>query len=91
MPVASLEGIVGSGYEERIVTNPAICGGAPVVRGTRVRIQVVLDNLAEGHTPEGIVKSYPSLTVEDVQAIIAFAAASVTDDLPVPVPEELAT
>ena len=82
---------MGPGYEDRIVSDPAICGGAPVVRGTRVRIKVILDNLAEGHTPEGIVKYYPILTVEDVQAIIAFAAASVTDDLPVPVPEELAT
>ena len=80
-----------SGHEDRIVSDPAICGGAPVVRDTRVRIKVVLDNLAEGYTPEQIVKSYPSLTVEDVQAIIAFAAASVTDDLPVPVPEEIAT
>ena len=91
MPIASLEGVVKPGYEDRIVSDPAICGGAPVVRGTRVRIKVVLDNLAEGHTPEGIVKSYPILTVEDVQAIIAFAAASVTDDLCFPVPEELAT
>ena len=91
MPVDSLEGVVGPGYEDRIVSDPAICGGAPVVRGTRVRIKVVLDNLAEGHTPEGIVKSYPGLTVEDVQAIIAFAAASVTDDLCFPVPEEIAT
>ena len=91
MPVASLEGIMGSAYEDRIVNDPAICGGAPVVRGTRVRIKVILDNLAEGHTPEGIVKYYPILTVEDVQAIIAFAAASVTDDLCFPVPEEIAT
>ena len=52
MPIDSLEGVVGPGYEDRIVSDPAICGGAPVVRGTRVRIKVVLDNLAEGHTPE---------------------------------------
>jgi len=48
MPIASLEGIMESGHEDRIVSDPAICGGAPVVRGTQVRIKVILDRLAEG-------------------------------------------
>ena len=73
-------------YEDRIVNNPAVCGGAPIIKGTRVRVKVILDNLAEGHTPPQIVKSYPSLTIKDVNAVIAFAAASAADDYLIPVP-----
>ncbi|NIM80916.1 MAG: DUF433 domain-containing protein [Candidatus Aminicenantes bacterium] len=58
-------------YEDRIVRDPQVCGGAPIIKGTRVRVKVVLDNLAEGHTPEQIVKSYSSLTEDDVRAVIA--------------------
>jgi uncharacterized protein (DUF433 family) len=75
-------------YENRIIRDPRVCGGAPIIKGTRVRVKVVLDNLAEGHTPEQIVKSYPSLTVDDVRAVISFAASSVTDDYFFPMPEE---
>ena len=76
-------------YEDRIVRETRRCGGAPIIKGTRVRIKVILDNLAEGHTPEQIVKSYPTLTIKDVRAVIAFAAASVTDDYVFPMPEQL--
>lgn len=55
--------------------------GAPIIKGTRVRIKVLLDNLAEGHTVEQIVKFYPSLTHDDVRAVIAFAAASFKGDI----------
>ena len=65
------------------------CGGAPVIRGTRVRVKVILDNLAEGHSIEQIVDSYPGLRGEDVQTVIAFAAAATTDDVFFPVPEGL--
>jgi len=76
-------------YQDLFVSDPAICGGAPVIKGTRVRVKVILDNLAEGHSIEQIVDSYPSLTGEDVQTVIAFAAAATTDDVFFPVPEEL--
>jgi uncharacterized protein (DUF433 family) len=81
---------MASVYADRIVSRPDVCGGAPVVKGTRVRVKVVLDNLASGLSAEEIVSSYPTLTLEDVRAVIAFAAASVTDDYYYPVPEELA-
>jgi uncharacterized protein (DUF433 family) len=76
-------------YADRIIRNPAICGGEPIIKGTRIRVKVVLDNLAEGQGVEDIVCSYPSLTSEDVQAVIAFAAASIADDFCHPVPEAL--
>ena len=78
---------MGLKYQNQIVRNPKICNGAPVVKGTRVRIKIILDNLAEGHTTEEIIKSYPTLTEKDVRAVIAFAASSVNDDSYFPVPE----
>jgi uncharacterized protein (DUF433 family) len=71
-------------YHERIVRDPQICGGEPVFKGTRVTLRTVLASLAAGDTAEEILADFPSLTSEDVQAAIAFAAASAEEDLPVP-------
>jgi uncharacterized protein (DUF433 family) len=73
-------------YVDRIVRDPAICAGQPVVRGTRVLIRVVLGYLAHGKTTAHILKEFPSLSEEDVRAVIAFAAASAGEDLPAPTP-----
>lgn len=72
-----------SRFEARIVRDPKICGGEPVFKGTRVTLRTVLASLAEGATAEEILADFPSLKVEDVQAAIAFAAASAEEDLPV--------
>ena len=71
-------------YEERIIRDPQICGGEPVFKGTRVTLRAVLASLATGNTAEGILSGFPSLKPEDIQAAIAFAAASAEEDLPVP-------
>jgi uncharacterized protein (DUF433 family) len=71
-------------HEDRIVRDPQICGGEPVFRGTRVTLRTVLASLAIGDTIETILADFPSLKAEDVQAAIAFAAASAGEDLPVP-------
>jgi uncharacterized protein (DUF433 family) len=71
-------------YEERIVRDRGICGGEPVFRGTRVTLRTVLASLADGDSAEDILSDFPSLKLEDVQAAIAFAAASAEEDLPVP-------
>lgn len=76
-------------YTDRIVRDPAVCSGNPIIRGTRIRIKVILDNLVEGQSVQDILSSYPGLNSEDVQAVIAFAAAAVADDFCFPVPEEL--
>jgi uncharacterized protein (DUF433 family) len=73
-------------YLDRIARDPAICAGQPVIRGTRVLVRVVLGYLANGETTEHILKEFPSLTEEDVRAVIAFAAASAGEDLPAPSP-----
>lgn len=71
-------------WQERIVTNRDVCHGKPCIRGTRIMVSVVLDNLAEGLTPEAIVDDYPPLTREDVQAAIAYAAALTHEEELVP-------
>ncbi len=71
-------------YQERIARDPAVCGGEPVVKGTRVPLRTILASLAEGATVQEIVEDFPTLTEDDVRAVIAFAAASAEEDLPVP-------
>ena len=69
-------------YQERIVRDPQICGGEPVIKATRVTLRTVLSSLAEGATVAEILTDFPSLTAEDIQAVIAFAAYSAQEDLP---------
>lgn len=73
-----------SALHERIVRDCRICGGEPVFKGTRVTLRTVLASLAAGVTTEKILAEFPSLHPEDIQAAIAFAAASAQEDLPVP-------
>lgn len=61
-----------------------VCGGELVVKGTRVTVRTVLASLAEGASIEEIVTDFPTLTEAAVRAVIAFAAASAEEDLPVP-------
>jgi len=62
-------------WQERISVDPTVCHGQACIKGTRIMASVVLDNLAAGVELEEVLKSYPSLTEEDVQAAIAYAAA----------------
>ena len=62
------------GWRERITTDPDVCHGQACVRGTRIPVSVVLDNLAAGSAAENIVASYPPLTVDDVRAAVAYGA-----------------
>ena len=71
-------------YEARILRDPQICGGEPVFKGTRVTLRTVLGSVADGDTVGEILADFPSLKPEDIQAAIAFAAASAEEDLPVP-------
>jgi uncharacterized protein (DUF433 family) len=59
---------------ERIVINPAVRSGKPVVRGTRITVSDVLEYLAGGMTPDEILTDFPDLNAEDIRAVLAFAA-----------------
>ena len=61
-------------WQDYIVVDPTVCHGKACIKGTRIMVSVVLDNLAAGLTPEEITRSYPSLTREAVQAPVAYAA-----------------
>jgi uncharacterized protein (DUF433 family) len=67
-----------------IVRDPKVCGGQPVIRGTRVTLHTVLASLAEGDSVQDIVRDFPTLSEADVLAVIAFAADAARDDLPLP-------
>ena len=71
-------------YHDHIIRDPEICGGQPVIRGTRVTLRTLLASLAEGSDEAEILEDFPALTREDIKAVIAFAAASAEEDLPVP-------
>ena len=62
---------------ERIVINPEVCSGRPIVAGTRVRVVDVLDALAAGDTIDELVADFPYLTREDILACIAYGARAV--------------
>ncbi|MDZ4857549.1 MAG: DUF433 domain-containing protein [Candidatus Hydrogenedentes bacterium] len=67
--------------QDRISIDPNICHGKPCIKGTRVMLTVILDNLAVGLTPEEIVESYPTIQVEDVLAAISYAADLARDEI----------
>jgi uncharacterized protein (DUF433 family) len=69
-------------YKNFIVRDPQICGGQPVIKGTRVTLRTILASLAEGARIEEILDDFPTLSEEDVRAVIAFAAISAGEDLP---------
>lgn len=60
-------------WQDRISADPAVCHGKACIRGTRVMVSVILDNLAAGESPEEIMRGY-RLHREDVEAAIAYAA-----------------
>jgi uncharacterized protein (DUF433 family) len=72
-------------WQERITINPAICHGKACIRGTRVMVSVILDNLAAGVPRQEIIESYPPIQEPDIQAALAYAAELAregTADLP---------
>jgi uncharacterized protein (DUF433 family) len=61
-------------WQDYIVVDPTVCHGKACVKGTRIMVSVILDNLAASLSPEEILRSYPSLSREAIQAAITYAA-----------------
>lgn len=61
-------------WRERISVNPAICHGRACIRGTRITVSAVMDNIAAGVARKEILKSYPALQQADIDAALAYAA-----------------
>jgi uncharacterized protein (DUF433 family) len=71
-----------------IVSDPAVMMGKPVVAGTRITVELVLEKMAAGETEEQILGAHPRLTREGIRAALAFAAEALRGDVVYPVSEE---
>jgi uncharacterized protein (DUF433 family) len=63
-------------WQERIVIDPDVLVGKPIVRGTRLAVEFIIDLLAQGWTEAELLRNYPGLTHEDVQACLGYASAT---------------
>ena len=72
---------------QRIRIDPNICFGKPCIRGTRIWVSLILDQLAAGETSEDVVSNYPQLTHQDILAAIAYGAEAARERV-IPVPVE---
>ena len=70
---------------DRVVVDPRICAGQPVIRGTRIMIVSILDSLSEGMTAEQIIEHFPRLTPDDIRGAVAFASKITKQHHPEPV------
>ena len=70
-----------------IVSNPSVMMGKPVIAGTRISVELVLEKLAAGETVEQILSAHPRLTREGIQAALAFAAEALRADVVYPIEE----
>lgn len=61
-------------YRERIVVNPHVMLGKPVIKGTRIAVELILRKLSEGMSVEGLLEAYPHLAREDVLAALSYSA-----------------
>ena len=65
----------------RIVSDPTILGGKPVIKGTRISVELILEWMASGANRDDIVSRHPHLTAEDVEQALAYAASSFKNDV----------
>jgi uncharacterized protein (DUF433 family) len=67
-------------WQEHIERRPEVMGGKPVIKGTRITVELILERLGDGWKEEDLLKSYPHLTSDHIRAAQAFAAASLRTD-----------
>lgn len=73
-------------WHNRIVSDPEILVGKPVIKGTRISVELILGWLANGWTFEQLLESYPHITREDIQAALSFAAERLHEEDYIPLP-----
>jgi uncharacterized protein (DUF433 family) len=66
-------------WKDRIISDPEIMLGKPVIKGTRLTVQFLIEQLANGWTEADIIESYSGLTHEDIQACFSFVAETLND------------
>jgi uncharacterized protein (DUF433 family) len=72
-----------------IESNPKVMMGKPVIAGTRITVELIVEKLAAGESVEQIIESYPHLTREAIHAALAFAAEALRADVVYPLPEAI--
>lgn len=77
-------------FKPYITRDASICGGEPVITGTRITVRTVLASLAEGMDTDELLRDFPTLSRDALRAVIAFAAVSAEEDLPLPATPVLA-
>jgi uncharacterized protein (DUF433 family) len=73
-------------WQDRISVDPKVLVGKPVIKGTRISVEFLMDLLANGWTHDQILKNYPHLTLEDIQATLHYAADAVKQEHVYPLP-----
>lgn len=73
-------------WRNRITVNPEILAGKPIIKGTRISVEHVLDLLANGWTTEAILKNYPQLKRKDITAVLKYAAQILKEEKVYPLP-----
>ena len=73
-------------WRERVVVDPKILVGKPVIRGTRLAVEFVLDLLGRGWTQEHLLEEYPGVTAEDIRACLLYAGEVLRSEKVFPVP-----
>lgn len=73
-------------WQDRIVADPTVLVGKPVIRGTRMAVEFVLELLAEGWSNDDILRNYPHLTLDDLYAVLHYAAAVLKQEHVYPIP-----
>jgi uncharacterized protein (DUF433 family) len=61
---------------DRIELNPRVCNGKPVIKGTRIPVSVLLEQIAQGESWDDLLEGYPELNKEDIKAALLYASAS---------------
>jgi uncharacterized protein (DUF433 family) len=67
-------------WKQHIGTDPNVLLGKPIIKDTRLSVELILDRLADGWTQEDLLRSYPNLTVSAIQAVFAFASEMMRDE-----------
>jgi uncharacterized protein (DUF433 family) len=73
-------------WQDRISVDPKVLVGKPVIKGTRIAVEFLMELLANGWTREQILSNYPHLTAEDIQAALHYAAEAVKQEHVYPLP-----
>ena len=73
-------------WKERITVDPKVLAGKPIIKGTRIAAEFILDLLANGWTTEKILKNYPQLKREDITAVLKYATEILAEEKVYPLP-----